>query len=109
MYFSSGGCPLELAQRPLRVALALHIARRSAPFGVTMAQQWQTYDQRVHHHNGHRRAEVIKPITCISCKSLTICVDASNFNRIVFASAYTATIAYIAIALMMDCNEQLRG
>ena len=33
--FCLGRCSLELAQRPLRVALAWHFARRSAPFGVT--------------------------------------------------------------------------
>ena len=34
--FCLGRCPLELAQRPLRVALAWHFARRSTPFGVTI-------------------------------------------------------------------------
>ena len=33
--FCLGRCSLELAQGPLRVALALHLARRSTPFGVT--------------------------------------------------------------------------
>ena len=36
IYFSMGRRSLELAQRPLRVALALHIARRGTPFGVTI-------------------------------------------------------------------------
>ena len=43
MYFSVGRRALELAQRPSHVALALHIARRSAPFGVTTSQQANTY------------------------------------------------------------------
>ena len=34
MYFSLGRCSFELAQRLSRVALASHIARRGAPFGV---------------------------------------------------------------------------
>ena len=33
--FCLGRCSLELAQRPLCVALAWHFARRSTPFGVT--------------------------------------------------------------------------
>ena len=33
--FRWGRCPLELAQRPSGVALALHLARRSAPLWVT--------------------------------------------------------------------------
>ncbi len=33
--FCLGGCSLELAQGPSRVALALHLARRSTPLGVT--------------------------------------------------------------------------
>ena len=35
MYFSWVRCPFELAQRLLRVALALHKAGSSTPFGVT--------------------------------------------------------------------------
>ncbi len=35
--FCLGRCSLELAQRPLRVALAWHLARRSTPLGVTKA------------------------------------------------------------------------
>ena len=35
--FCLGRCSLELAQRPSRVALAWHLARRSTPFGVTEA------------------------------------------------------------------------
>ena len=31
LIFHWGGVPLELAQRPLRVALAWHLARRSTP------------------------------------------------------------------------------
>ena len=34
--FLWGRCPLELAQRPSRVALVLHLARRSTPFWVTI-------------------------------------------------------------------------
>jgi len=34
--FCLGRCSLELAQRPLCVALAWHLARRSTPFGVTI-------------------------------------------------------------------------
>jgi hypothetical protein len=37
--FLWGRCPLELAQRPPCVALALHLARRSTPFGVTIARE----------------------------------------------------------------------
>ena len=36
--FYVGRCLLELAQEPLRVALAWHLARRSTPFGVTLFQ-----------------------------------------------------------------------
>ena len=36
--FLWGRCPLELAQRPPCVALALHLVRRSTPFGVTTAR-----------------------------------------------------------------------
>ncbi len=35
MNFCSGRCYLELAQVPARVALALHLAGRSTPSGVT--------------------------------------------------------------------------
>jgi hypothetical protein len=38
MNFSLGRCFLELAQKLSGVALAWHFARRSAPFGVTMAR-----------------------------------------------------------------------
>ena len=34
--FSLGRCPLELAQRPSSVALALHLAGSSTPLGVTI-------------------------------------------------------------------------
>ena len=43
IYFSLGRCPLELAQGPSRVALALHLARGSAPFGVTSQREAQQY------------------------------------------------------------------
>ena len=38
IYFSMGRSPLELAQGLSRVALALHIAGRSTPFGVTWSR-----------------------------------------------------------------------
>ena len=48
--FLLGRCPLELAQRPSRVALAPHNAGRSAPFGVTkhffpLPPQWHHLHQ----------------------------------------------------------------
>ena len=41
IYFSLGRSPLELAQGLSRVALALHIAGRSTPFGVTWVKSFE--------------------------------------------------------------------
>ena len=38
-----GRVPLELAQRPSRVALAWHFARSSTPFGVTSLFLYQEF------------------------------------------------------------------
>ena len=43
-----GLCHLELAQMPARVALALHIAGRGTPFGVTA--YFQTLEQKTLPH-----------------------------------------------------------
>jgi hypothetical protein len=47
--FLWGRCPLELAQRPPCVALALHLVRRSTPFGVTTPNGKLIHSARLHH------------------------------------------------------------
>ena len=48
-----GRCLFELAQEPLRVALAWHTAGRSAPFGVTLwdySSRGKRLDREQHKH-----------------------------------------------------------
>ena len=47
-----GWCHLELAQVPTRVALALHLAGRSTPFGVTSMHVFARFAaaRAVHEH-----------------------------------------------------------
>ena len=51
IYFSKGRCLLELAQKPLHVALALHIAKCSIPSGVTSAVREHRCEHEIRHIN----------------------------------------------------------